>query len=105
MSVPAPDTNETIGDYGKCYTMLLEMFVEQIARATALQINTLFHWPKKSALVAIGQKIPNGITQAVATNTFSLLMRHSLKQVQTIDQMNTTPRTNPIKPVSSNNWT
>ena len=68
-------------------------------------MNILFHCPKKSALVAIGQNIPKGMTQAVAMNTFSLFFRLALKQVQMIDHRKMTPKTNPINPVSSNIWT
>ena len=73
--------------------------------ATAFHIKILFHCPKKSALVAMGQNIPNGMTQDVAVNTFSLFFRLALKQVQIIDQRNTTPKINPINPVSSSIWT
>lgn len=86
------------------YTNLLSL-APLAANATALQMNILFHCPKKSALVAIGQKMPNGITQAVATNTFSLFLRLALRQVQIIDPKNTTPKTNPSSPVSSSIWT
>lgn len=79
-------------------------FFEQIAKATAIQMNILFHWPNKSALVAMGQNMPNGMIHAVATNTLFLFLRLALKQVQIIDQRNTTPKINPINPVSCSIW-
>ena len=89
----------------KSVSSMMTTHIVDKAIETALQMNILFHCPKKSALVAIGQNIPNGITQAVATNTFSLFLRLALKQAQIIDHRNTTPKINPISPVSSSIWT
>lgn len=47
-------------------------------------MKTLFHCPKKSAVVAIGQKSPNGMTQAVAANILLPFVRLALKQNQII---------------------
>ena len=89
----------------KCFALLVLLVFPDKAKATALHMKILFHWPKKSAVVAMGQNKLNGITHAVATNTFSLFFRLALKQVQMIDHRNTTPKINPIKPVSSSIWT
>ena len=73
------------------------------AKATALQMNILFHCPKKSALVAMGQKIPKGITHAVAVKTLARFLKLSRKQVQMMDHRKTVPNINPIMPVSVKN--
>ena len=70
------------------------------ATATADHIKILFHWPKKSALVAIGQNIPKGITHAVAKKTLSRFLKLARKHAQIIAQINTLPKIIPITPVS-----
>ena len=86
------------------YFYFFDVLNEQIDKATALQIKILFHWPKKSALVAMGQKIPKGITQAVAVKTLARFFKLSQKQVQIINHRKTVPRMNPIMPVSVRSW-
>jgi len=71
---------------------------------TALQMKILFHWPKKSALVEIGQKMPKGMTQAVAVKTLARFFKLARKQVQIIDHRKTVPNMSPIMPVSVSSW-
>ena len=53
-----------------CPLSLFIMLTALSERATALHTNMLFHWPKKSAVLVIGQNKPKGIIQDVATITF-----------------------------------
>ena len=66
-----------------------------MAMAIALHMKMLFHCPKKSGVDAVGQKRPNGMTQAVATTTFSRLTRLAKKHDQIIHKRNIVPVVKP----------
>ena len=76
--------------------------VAKSASATALQRNILFHCPKKSAVLAMGQNKLNGTTHAVAAKTFCLFFRLAEKHAQIIDPKNTLPKIRPTAPASPN---
>ena len=75
-----------------------------MASATALHIKILFHCPKKSAELVIGQKRPKGTTHAVATITLSRFRQLALKHSQIIDHKKIVPVISPISPVSPAIW-
>lgn len=79
-------------------------FPEASAKATADQINKLFHCPKKSDVDCNGKKTASGITYAIAVNKLSLLARLYEKQVTRIDPNMKHPAIKPISPVSPANW-
>ena len=72
--------------------------------ARALHMKMLFHWPKKSAVDAIGQNSPKGTIHIVATTTLLRSRNAGTAHAQMSEPMNTTPVTSPKMPVSPANW-